>query len=132
MPREGLTKELKSDPFEFKMADLNESIKALTCGSLQIVDGFAGDETVAPGAGVMAPPGVSACAAGVWVAIINVEVGKISGVGVRGTGVEGNVHPASRTNPTQIVARVLVFIFFSSFDNYIPTRFHPTVQIRKY
>jgi len=129
MPRAGLTSELRSDPFEFRMADLNESIKAVTCGSLQMVDGFAGDETVAPGAGVIAPPGVSACAAGVWVAINNVEVGKMSGVGVRATGVEGNVHAVSRTNPMQIVARILVFIFFSSFDNYIPTRFQHIVPM---
>ena len=81
-----------------------------------MVDGFAGDVTAVPAGGVMAT-GVRE--PGVGVAINNVEVGKASSVGVGGTGVEGNVHPTSRTNPMKIVERVLTFIFISSFNNYI-------------
>jgi hypothetical protein len=80
------------------------------------VDGFAGEVTAVPAGGVMAT-GVSE--PGVGVAINKVEVGKASRVGVAGTGVEGNVHPTSRTNPMKIVERVLTFIFISSFNNYI-------------
>ena len=58
MPRDGLTSELKSGPFAFSTADLNELIKAVTCGSLQMVEGFVPTGTVTPGAGVTAP-GVS-------------------------------------------------------------------------
>jgi hypothetical protein len=58
MPRAGLTSELKSGPSDLSTADLNESINAVTCGSLQIVDGFAGEVNVVPAGGVTAP-GVS-------------------------------------------------------------------------
>src|SRR5689334_18993686 len=101
MPREGLTSELRSDPSEFKMADLNESIKAVTWGSLQMLDGFPPGETVAPGTGVVPPAEVTAGEGGAWVEMTNVEVGKAKGVGVGGAGVVGKVHPTSRTNPMQ-------------------------------
>jgi len=117
MPRDGLTSELNSGPFAFSTADLNESIKAVTCGSLQMVEGFVPTGTVTPGAGVTAP-GVSEL--GVGLAMNNVDVGKANGVGVGGTGVEGNVHPTSNANPIKSMDRVLVFILISSFDNYIP------------
>jgi hypothetical protein len=102
------------------MADLNESINAVTCGSLQMVEEVVPAGTVTPGAGVIAP-GVSAT--GVWVAMNNVEVGMASGVGVGRTEAEGKVHPASRTNPIKVVKRVLAFIVISSFDNYIPSTY---------
>jgi len=82
-----------------------------------MLEGFVAGEPVTPGAGVTAP-GVSEL--GVGLAMNNVDVGKTSGVGVGGTGVEGNVHPASNANPIKSMDRVLVFILISSFDNYIP------------
>jgi hypothetical protein len=100
------------------MADLNESIKVVTCGSLQMLVAFAGGAPVTPGAGVTGP-GVSEL--GVGLAMNSVEVGKASGVGVGGgTVLAGSVHPVSRTNPVKVIKRVLVFIVISSFDNYIP------------
>jgi hypothetical protein len=81
-----------------------------------MLDGFVAGTAVVPAGGVT-PPGVGET--GVGVAINNVDVGKASRVGVGGTGVEGKVHPAIRTNPMKIVERVLAFIFISSFDNYI-------------
>jgi hypothetical protein len=56
------------------------------------------------------------------VAINKVEVGNASGVGVGPAGVEGagNVHPASKVNAIKIAERALLFMFISSFDNYIP------------
>jgi hypothetical protein len=100
------------------MADLNESINAVTCGSLQMVEGFVPAGTVTPGAGVTAP-GVSET--GVGLAMNKVEVGNASRVGVGGgTVLAGMVHPASNANPIKSMDRVLVFILISSFDNYIP------------
>jgi hypothetical protein len=119
MPRAGLTSELKSGPSDLSTADLNESINAVTCGSLQIVDGFVAGIAVVPAGGVT-PPGEAVSETGVEVAMNKVEVGKASRVGVGGTGVDGNVQPASRAKPTKVVKRVLVFIVISSFNNYIP------------
>jgi hypothetical protein len=99
------------------MADLNESINAVTWGSLQILVGFPGGGAVTPGAGVTA---LGMSEPGVGLAMNNVEVGTASGVGVRGTGVEGNVHPANNANPIKSMDRVFVFILISSFDYYIP------------
>jgi hypothetical protein len=119
MPRAGLTSEPNSSPFELRIADLKESIKAVTWGSLQIEAEPPGDVAGVPAGGVTTP-GVSG--SGVEVAINKVEVGNASGVGVGAAGVEGagNVHPASNVNVIKIAERALLFMFISSFDNYIP------------
>jgi hypothetical protein len=70
MARVGLTSELSFNPSDVRMADLNESISAVTCGSLQILDVVVPAASVTvivtPGSGVTAP-GVTVRAKGVWV-----------------------------------------------------------------
>src|SRR5215216_2512148 len=106
MPREGLTSELRSCPSEVRIAFLNESIMAVTCGSLQIVDGFAGALPVTAGEAVETPgvPGGS-------VPINRVEVGRAINVGVAGAGVAGDAHPANRIRPVKKANSILVLIF---------------------
>jgi hypothetical protein len=118
MPRAGLTSELRSGPSDLSTADLNESINAVTCGSLQMLDGFVAGIAVVPAGGVTLP-GETVSETGVGVAMNNVEVGKASRVGVGGTGVDGNVQAANNVNPIKMIERVLVFIVISSFGNYI-------------
>jgi hypothetical protein len=113
MLREGLTRELRSGPSELSTAFLKESIKAVTCGSLQIVEGAGGATTVVPGAGVTAP-GVSDN--GDVVCVGKNKVGVAERVGVACAAEEA--HPARRINPIKNIERVLVFIVISSFDYY--------------
>jgi len=89
---------------------------AVTCGSLQIVDGFAGALPVTAGEPVETP-GVP----GEGVPINRVEVGRARNVGVAGAGVAGDAHAvdtaANRIKPGRKAESTLVFIFISSFDN---------------
>jgi hypothetical protein len=114
MPRAGLTSELRSCPSEVRMAFLNESISAVTCGSPQIVDGFvrATPVTVTPGIGVEAP-GVRTAVGGV--PMDKVEVGSARKVGVGGGCVAGDEQATNRVEPSRNVKSTLVFIFISSF-----------------
>jgi len=118
MPREGLTSELRSCPSEVRIAFLKESIRANTCGSSQIVAGFAGALPVTPGAGDAAP-GVT----GDGVPIDNVEVGRRINVGVAGACVAGEAHAvntaANRVTLVKQAKSVLVFISLSSLIAYL-------------
>jgi hypothetical protein len=97
------------------MADLKESIIAVTCGSPQIVAGF-GAGTVVPGKGVVPGRGVAG------VPMNKVEVGRARKVGVAGTGVAGDPHAvrmtASRIHPMRTTGSVFAFIINSCFDYY--------------
>src|SRR5687768_5559277 len=112
MPRAGLTSELKSGPSEVRIADLKESISAVTCGSPQIVAGFGGALPVTPGAGVETP-GVCTTADGL--PINKVEVGRAMNVGVARGCVAGEAQLTNRIKPSRKAGSVLVFIFISSF-----------------
>ena len=107
------------------MADLKESIIAVTWGSPQIVEGFVA-ALVTPGRGVETP-GVSARVGGV--PINKVDVGRAIKVGVGGTCVAGAAHAvnmtASSVKPGRKAKCDLMFIFITSFDNYIPSINHP-------
>jgi len=115
MPRSGLTSELNSAPSEVSTADLKDSIKAGTWGSVQIL---AGAETLAPGKAVRAP-GANVSEGGDCM-----ERNKV-GVAVAGKGVGncavGAAQLASRMNPIRMAGSVFMFII-SSFDHYIPLR----------
>ncbi len=115
MPRAGLTSELRSCPSEVRIAFLNESISAVTCGSPQMVDGFVGamPVTVTPGRGVETP-GVSAAVDGV--PMIKVEVGRARKVGVGGGCVAGDEQATNRVEPSRNIKSTLISIFISSFD----------------
>src|SRR5687767_8998273 len=109
MPRDGLTSELKRGPSEVRIAFLKESIIAGTCGSLQMVEGFAGALPVTPGGSVGAP-GVR----GEGVPTTRVEVGRAINVGVAGAGVAGDAQPANSSRPGSKAESTLVFIIISS------------------
>jgi hypothetical protein len=102
--------ELSSGPSPFRTAVLKESIKAATCGSVQMVEepeGVVRPDVTAPGV----------CKAGSRVGVA------MKSVGVRVTGakgVAGEAQPASRINPRRNVDRSLVFMLVSSFFDYIP------------
>jgi hypothetical protein len=110
MPREGLTSELRRGPSEVRIAFLKESIMAVTCGSSQIVDGFAGALPVTPG-GEEEAPGVTEDG----VPLDNVEVGRAINVGVAGGCGAGDAQPTNRIKPSRKAESTLVFIIISSW-----------------
>src|SRR5688572_22521671 len=120
MPREGLTSVLRSCPSEVRIAVLNESIRAVTCGSPQIVAGFGGAVTDPPGRGVEAP---GVCATVEGVPINKVEVGRAINVGVAGGSVAGDAQPANRIKLSRKDRSILVFIFISSFTSHLKNSF---------
>jgi len=124
MPRVGLMRELKSAPSDSRIADLNESISAVTCGSVQIVDVVEGVMAVTPGTGVMGAgvtaPGVRVSGRVGCVPINNVGVVVTNGSEVGVAWAAGDAHAANRTSPIKNIKKVFAFILISSLDNYIP------------
>jgi hypothetical protein len=121
MPRDGLTSELRSVPSEVRIAVLKESISAVACGSVQIVDGFAGAVTDPFGTTGEAP-GVN----GEGVLTSSVEVGSARRVGVAAAWVAGEPH-AMRTTADRVRLNTktrirLVAIVISSLYYYIPRK----------
>jgi hypothetical protein len=120
MPFAGLTNELNKAPSLFSIARFNESIKVITCGSVQTFAETA-DMGVAAGVSTVTSVAIGGIGEGVSV-VIKTRGAAVGSIGV-GSVVAEKLQPVNRNNPTSRVDVSLMFIIVSSsmtIDNYIP------------